>query len=124
MKKGFSDSNPETGIGSHTKNEMRRCTSCLSDFPWINFYSKGDRLDSICKSCSRKKARSRYQTTKARNARKRLDAFVNLMLDLELEQLTEFDQKLDEIIERAKARRQHNSRVAVDALGLNQALEL
>ena len=118
MKKGFSESNPEAVIGSRTKNEMRRCTSCLSDFPWINFYSKGDRLDSICKSCSRKKGRLRYQTSKARNARKRLDAFVSLMLDLELEQLTEFDQKLDEIIER-----QYNSRTAVDALGLNQASE-
>ena len=47
------------------KKEMaatKTCTKCLQSKSTSDFYSKGDRLESICKECKKKKSRSRHSS--------------------------------------------------------------
>lgn len=80
--------------------DKKACTTCLQEFPSSSFYSKGNRLDSVCKICKKQKSKTTYLRDKKSPPLKELNQFINLMKELNIKTLDDFDNKLKNIIER------------------------
>lgn len=46
----------------------RKCSACLATMAAGEFYSKGARLESICKSCSLKRKKAHYKKKRSKKA--------------------------------------------------------
>ena len=79
--------------------DKKSCTTCLEELPSSSFYSKGNRLDSVCKFCKKQKSKTTYLRDKKSPPLKELNQFINLMKEINVKTLDEFDNKLKNIIE-------------------------
>jgi hypothetical protein len=80
--------------------DKKRCTTCLQEFPASNFYSKGNRRDSICKDCKKKKAKATYVRERKSTPIKELNRFMTLVKEVEMEILNEFENELVSLIKK------------------------
>lgn len=80
--------------------EKKQCSKCLDDLPLDSFYSKGIRLDSVCKKCKKEKSRTSYLARKKQDDLKNLSSFANLICELELIKTERMIKQLDQIIGR------------------------
>ena len=85
------------------RDEFKNCTRCSHRLPQSAFYTKGSRLDSICKKCKKEMARSTYLTRKHRDSYNNLVKFVGLMCELECRRIDRTCAYLDQIIRRNSA---------------------
>lgn len=81
-------------------HDKKRCTTCLQELPVTEFYSKGNRRDSICKECKKLKSRTTYVRTKKTTPLKVLNRFIDLMTEIELEMVRDLNNQISEVIER------------------------
>lgn len=77
---------------------MRVCTSCNKSLPNSQFYKKGDRLESVCKECKKKKRKATYVAKRNIDDSKPIISLVMMMLDSELASLTSYDNQLNLLI--------------------------
>ena len=81
---------------------IKTCTKCLQQLPLDDFYSKGNRVDSRCKSCVKSTKKSKYV---AREKVLRLDSLYKifeLISELEISAINKQIQRLDEEIKRCQ----------------------
>lgn len=86
--------------GRDNYGELRRCTKCSDRLPRQAFYSKGSRLDSVCKECKKKLSRTSYVARKNRDSLSNLQKFVSLACDLETTRISNSCDYLAQIIRR------------------------
>ena len=83
------------------------CTTCLVEQPMSDFYSKGSRTDSACKSCIKKKRQTTYVASKNQLSPddiERLKQTLDLLAEFELKRLERIEKELDDVIARASHR--------------------
>lgn len=80
------------------------CSTCLLTRPLAEFYSKGNRQDSACKDCTKKRKRSTYVATKPEYSVENLNNALGLLLDFELARVERVNEQLREIINRVEQR--------------------
>ncbi len=81
---------------------MKNCTKCLVDLPLDNFYSKGNRVDSRCKSCVKSTKKTKYV---AKEQVLRIDGLCKifeLISELEISVLNKHIQQLNQEIKRCQ----------------------
>ncbi len=74
------------------------CTKCLVEKSSNDFYSKGNRLDSICKECKRSNRKAKYVSKKQCDEFNSLTAFFEIIFDSEIEELKRLNQNCDRIL--------------------------
>ncbi len=79
---------------------LRKCTKCLDQLDSFHFYSKGNRLDSICKSCKKEKRRSTYVSQHSEELFDRIIKVFETIYESERCFLELQKKKLDEILSR------------------------
>lgn len=80
----------------------RICTKCLQSLPIEDFYSKGTRSDSRCKTCVKSVKKSKYV---AKEQILRLDSLLkifSLISEIEISAISRQIQRLDEEIKRCQ----------------------
>jgi hypothetical protein len=80
------------------------CTKCLAELSLDHYYSKGNRIDSRCKSCVKSTKKSKYV---AKEQILRVDSLFKifaLISELEISILNNQIQRLDKEIERCQQR--------------------
>jgi hypothetical protein len=81
---------------------LRKCTKCLDKFEPSQFYSKGNRLDSICKSCKKAKRRSTYVVKQAQSNFAKIIKILDVIYEREFHFLEEQLKKLSKIWNRSQ----------------------
>lgn len=79
-------------------NEKKECTTCLASLPIEEFYSKGNRRDSSCKKCVRKRKKSKYVSHRSKSEANRLTQVFELVHKAEIDDLRKHINNLDEVI--------------------------
>lgn len=89
----------------------KKCTTGGDEFPLDGFYSKGDRLDSACKSCKRSKRKATYVVQKSKQTSKRAQDVLgritkcfDIIYQAEHRGLDGYNYRLTEMIERCQKR--------------------
>ncbi len=77
----------------------KSCTTCLQSLPASEFYSKGKRQDTVCKSCKRNKSRATYLRSKKSTNLSSLKRFIDLMMDIEIRKLSDFESDLKSFVD-------------------------
>ncbi len=90
----------------------RDCTKCLVAKNIDEFYSKGSRIDSWCKSCKKTKRRASYIVGKNslnKAELKRLKSFVRELITQELSSLNKLNSEISDFINSALNKTRPNS---------------
>lgn len=74
------------------------CTTCLVTKKVTEFYSKGKRTDSICKSCIKKKRKTKYVTIQKASDFNRILNLFDLIFECENSALTKLENDIDKIL--------------------------
>ena len=80
-----------------TSLEKKTCTKCLAQLSLDNFYRKGNRLDSWCKECKKKKRRANHLVSKNelnKTDQDRLNKVVKIAIEHEIHQLKEINKEI------------------------------
>lgn len=75
--------------------QRKCCTSCNVEKSNDEFYSKGNRLDSICKSCKKERSRADYRFTFGPRDKERLSLLASRLLDFHLQRQRELINDID-----------------------------
>ena len=89
--------------------EIKRCTSCVAEKSHDEFYSKGSRLDSICKECKKERSRADYRFKLSSRDRERLATLANTLLDFHLERQRQLISDIDMLVLTASKRLEQNA---------------
>jgi hypothetical protein len=81
-------------------SDSKKCSKCVVVLPINQFYSKGKRLDSICKKCKKTRERTSYEVRKKRDDLKNLFSFASLICELEIKKTESAIRRLDKILRR------------------------
>jgi hypothetical protein len=79
-------------------NKKKKCTQCQKSLELSRFYSKGNRLDSVCKDCKKIKRRATYVVRRNIDELQRIMEVVNIMLDSTDSELSKIENKLDKVL--------------------------
>lgn len=79
-------------------NKHKQCVTCLQEFLLTEFYSKGSRLDSSCKSCKKKSRRASYSSSKNIASFEHLKKICDIVFDSEYARLNELEKRLDKVM--------------------------
>ena len=93
-------------------DQRKRCTSCSVEKPHEEFYSKGSRLDSICKDCKKERSRTDYRFKFGPRDKERFASLVNALLDFHLDRQRQVIAELDALIGRASVERSYDQRTS------------
>lgn len=74
------------------------CTTCLLSLPASDFYSKGNRQDSICKCCKKQKGKSTYLAKKKTSSGADIFRFIDVISTLQLKQLNLLELRMNRLI--------------------------
>ena len=88
---------------------IKRCTSCGADKSRDEFYSKGSRLDSICKECKKERSRADYRFKLGPRDRGRIEALANTLVDFHLERQHQLISDIDALVNAASKRLEQNA---------------
>lgn len=99
---GNSSASSAVGTTSSVGDETKQCSTCLGKFQLSNFYSKGNRRDSRCKTCSRGKKRATYLQQKDKYNVDHVRRVFDILLEHKIEQMKQFNLKLKEVIEKCQ----------------------
>ena len=81
------------------RNEtQKQCTKCKRVLNTSDFYKKGNRLDSICKSCIKEKRKTKYVSRKQIDEKHRLLSFFDLIFEQEHLVLNQLEKNIDAIL--------------------------
>ena len=80
-------------------HRKKTCTTCLQELGLHSFYSKGNRTDSVCKTCKKQKAKATYLRKKNLPRIADLNKFIKVAAELEIKMLSSFETKLENLIE-------------------------
>jgi hypothetical protein len=67
-----------------------------------SFYTKGNRVESRCKPCSKSRKRSTYLPKKEKYSESRVKNALELLIDFEMNQLEMLHQKIRETIQKCQ----------------------
>lgn len=84
--------------------EKKVCTKCLVEKDTLEFYRKGNRIDSWCKECKKKKRRAKYLVGLNELNKQdfnRLKLFVKLMTSRQAQGLESINKELRNIISKS-----------------------
>lgn len=85
---------------------LKKCSKCLVEFSTTEFYSKGNRLDSWCKSCKKSERKSTYVSQKEVQAFDGLVQIGNIVYESEVNRLMEMNERLEKMIHKCQAKSQ------------------
>lgn len=77
---------------------QKECSKCKKTLDISEFYKKGDRLESSCKSCKRKKRNTTYVSKKFTDAHHRLSCFFDLIFEHEHHTLDQLEKNIDDAL--------------------------
>lgn len=89
---------PQSLFLDASSNKKKECTTCLALRPIEEFYSKGNRRDSSCKKCVRKRKKSKYVSHRSKSEANRLTQVFELVHKAEIDDLRKHINNLDEVI--------------------------
>jgi len=87
----------------------KKCTTCLKLLPISNFYKKGNRHESVCKECKKKKRSATYVTKRNSKKLESIIALVEVMIESDLEHLSKLENKIDKILIKSKSYDKRNA---------------
>ena len=88
---------------------IKRCTSCGTEKSHGEFYSKGSRLDSVCKECKKERSRADYRFKLGPRDRERFVAVAKTLLDFHLERQRQLISDIDALMNGASKRLEQNA---------------
>lgn len=77
----------------------RKCTKCLATKPLTQFYSKGNRCSSECKSCKKSYKKAKYVAINSQNSFAGLKRLIELFTEFEKHSLDQKIKQFNTIIE-------------------------
>lgn len=80
----------------------KNCTRCCAEKSSDEFYSKGNRLDSICKDCKKEKSREDYRFKLGPRDRERVATLANVLLDFHLNRQRQLLSDIAALIEKSE----------------------
>lgn len=86
-------------------DKTKKCTQCQKNLEHSEFYSKGNRLDAVCKGCKKIKRRATYVARRNIDELQRIMEVVNIMLDSKDSELSKIENELDKILIKFKHRK-------------------
>ena len=88
---------------SMSKSIKKKCTKCLAQKKPSEFYLQASgRPESLCKECKKVLRRKRYVGKEKREGLSRLVLFIDVMLDIEIENLRRLNEEADYILKKQK----------------------
>ena len=79
------------------------CSNAGQELSLSNFYKKGDRWDSVCKDCKKKKKKSNYKDKKSESfCSDLLIKIANIIYPAELKRLKGYNKQLMELLEKCQ----------------------
>lgn len=83
-------------------SETKQCTKCLQELELTNFYTKGNRIDSRCKECTKSIKKAKYVVREQALQLDSLFSFCELVSEIELSTLKNQIHKIDEVISKCQ----------------------
>ncbi len=92
-------------IQTYNNNNKKVCSKCQREKPLSEFYRKGDRPDSICKSCKKEYRKTAYANNKFGKVNSNLLAkMATIVYPAEINRLKKYNRRLTELVEQCQKR--------------------
>lgn len=82
--------------------EKKQCSTCLQCLPLTSFYSKGNRIDTCCKACSKARKRSTYVPKNQKYNTERIKLAFDVLIEFEMNELEVLNTRIKETIKKCQ----------------------
>lgn len=81
--------------------DLKRCTNCEKEKRFEDFYSKGNRLESVCKECKKERSRSDYRLKFSDSDKERIKLLVDTVVNFHLQRQCEVASEINDLLAKA-----------------------